>query len=63
VAFFAPFGNSRYFFPWRPIRVSPLGVRAFLSATGVRVLRSELQWIWTPAVLVAVLLTLLCRSA
>jgi inner membrane protein len=63
VAFFAPFGNSRYFFPWRPIRVSPLGVRAFLSATGVRVLRSEWQWIWTPAVLVAVLLTLLRRSA
>jgi inner membrane protein len=45
VAFFAPFENSRYFFPWRPIRVSPLSVSAFLSATGVRVLRSEVQWI------------------
>jgi inner membrane protein len=62
VAFFAPFENSRYFFPWRPIRVSPLSVSAFLSATGVQVLRSELQWIWLPAALVAGLLTLLRRS-
>jgi inner membrane protein len=62
VAFFAPFENSRYFFPWRPIRVSPISVSAFLSATGVRVLRSELQWIWLPAGWVAVLLTLLRRS-
>jgi inner membrane protein len=62
VAFFAPFENSRYFFPWRPIRVSPLSMGAFLSATGVRVLRSEVQWIWLPAVMVAVLLTWLCRS-
>jgi inner membrane protein len=62
VAFFAPFENSRYFLPWRPIRVSPISVSAFLSATGVRVLRSELQWIWLPAVSVAVLLTLLRRS-
>ena len=62
VAFFAPFENSRYFFPWRPIHVSPMSVSAFLSATGVRVLRSEVQWIWLPAALVAVLLTLLRRS-
>jgi inner membrane protein len=62
VAFFAPFENSRYFFPWRPIRVSPVSVSAFLSATGVRVLRSELRWIWLPAALVAGLLTLLRRS-
>jgi inner membrane protein len=62
VAFFAPFENRRYFFPWRPIRVSPISVSAFLSATGVRVLRSELQWIWLPAVLAAGLLTWLRRS-
>jgi inner membrane protein len=62
VAFFAPFENSRYFFPWRPIRVSPISVSAFLSATGVQVLQSELQWIWLPAALVAGLLTLLRRS-
>jgi inner membrane protein len=62
VAFFAPFNNRRLFFPWRPIRVSPISVSAFLSATGIRVLRSEVQWVWLPAVLVAGLLTLLRRS-
>jgi inner membrane protein len=41
VAFFAPFENRRSFFSWCPMRVSPIRVRAFLSATGVRVMRSE----------------------
>ena len=63
VAFFAPLVNSRYFFPWRPIRVSPVSVSAFLSATGVRVLRSEVQWIQPPAVMAAVLLTRLTVKA
>ena len=26
VAFFSPFNNDRYFFPFRPIKVSPLGI-------------------------------------
>ena len=30
VAFLAPFDDTRYFFPWRPIRVSPLW-RGFFS--------------------------------
>jgi inner membrane protein len=54
VALFAPFSNERYFFPWRPIEVSPIGAR-FFSRRGVSVLMSELQWIWIPsAALVAV---------
>src|SRR5215831_17341274 len=48
VAFFSPFQNKRYFFPWRPILVSPIGVASFLSETGLRVLWSELQWVWFP---------------
>jgi inner membrane protein len=63
VAFFAPFENSRYFFPWRPIRVSPMSVSVFLSAAGIRVLRSKSQWNWLPAALIAGLLPLPCRSA
>jgi inner membrane protein len=55
VAFFAPFTNSRYFFRWTPIRVSPIGISNFLSARGLAVVRSELMWIWLPtAVLAAV---------
>lgn len=55
VAFFSPFSNQRYFFPWQVIRVSPIGIVPFLSRRGVSVLTSELRWIWTPSVVFAVL--------
>jgi inner membrane protein len=61
VAFFAPFDNARYFFPWRPIRVSPISFSAFFSPTGLRVLSSELQWIWLPATGFAALMLLVRR--
>jgi inner membrane protein len=61
VAFFSPFNNRRYFLPWRPIHVSPIGVTRFFSHRGLTVWQSELLWIWLPtAVLVA--LALLVRS-
>ena len=50
VAFFAPFDNSRYFFPWRPIKVSPIGAGKFFSEWGLRVLWSELLWIGLPCI-------------
>lgn len=53
VAFFAPFDNHRYFFSWRPIRVSPIGVGRFFSDRGLAVLRSEFLWIWIPAGILA----------
>lgn len=49
VAFFAPFDDTRYFFPFRPVVVSPLGILPFFSAWGMRVIASELRWIWLPA--------------
>jgi len=55
VAFFSPFSNARYFFPVRPIRVSPIGLRAFVSGDGLAVLASEVRWVWVPsAVLMAI---------
>ena len=53
VAFFAPFDTTRYFFPWRPIPVSPLVTR-FFSDWGWRVFTAELTLIWLPAALVIV---------
>ena len=50
VAFFAPFSNERYFLPWRPIEVSPIGFD-FFSARGIAVLWSEIKWIWIPSAL------------
>lgn len=41
VAFFSPFSNHRYFFPWRPIMVSPLGISAFFSWRGLFILLNE----------------------
>jgi inner membrane protein len=55
VALLAPFDNRRYFFPWRPIQVSPIGMAVF-SRWGLRALTSEMVWVWLPlgAVLLAV---------
>lgn len=51
VAFFAPFDPRRFFWPWRPIEVSPIGVGSFLSARGIAVLKSEAVWIGIPSLL------------
>jgi inner membrane protein len=59
VAFFSPFNNERYFLPWRPIRVSPIGVGRFFTERGWTVLQSELLWIWVPSALLAALVWLL----
>ena len=48
VAAFWPWDETRYFLPWRPIRVSPFSPSAFLSARGAAVLASEFCWIWLP---------------
>jgi inner membrane protein len=49
VGFFAPFSNKRYFFPYRPIEVSPIGISSFFSYRGFEVLLSELRWVWLPS--------------
>ena len=49
IAFFSPFDSTRYFLPWRPLQVSPIGLPAFLSFRGLDVLISEFVWIWIPA--------------
>ena len=59
VAFLSSFDNSRYFFPWRPIRVSPIAVGRFFSPRGYLVLQSELLWLWLPAGLFAGLVWML----
>jgi inner membrane protein len=61
IAFFSPFDTTRYFLPWRPILVSPIGVARFFSPRGLAVLDSELLWVWLPAGLVASMAFLLRR--
>jgi inner membrane protein len=52
VAFFAPFDDTRYFFPFRPIKVSPIGL-SFFSDRGLDVIWSELLWLCIPATIIA----------
>lgn len=53
IAFFSPFSHRRRFLPWRVIEVSPLRPSALFSYRGLRVLQSELRWVWVPCVLAA----------
>lgn len=63
VAFLSPFNNQRYFFPWTPVLVAPIGAVRFFSARGWAVLQSELLWVWLPAlVFVALYLRYLRRT-
>lgn len=55
VAFFSPWDNTRYFFPWRPIAVSPIGVGNFFSEWGQRVLLNEIIWIGIPSAIYIIL--------
>ena len=56
VALLAPFDERRFFFPFRPIAVSPLGISAFFTARGLAVTGSELLWVWLPAATLGLLL-------
>ena len=48
IALFSPFDMTRYFSPWRPLRVSPIGISAFFTSWGRSVLVSEIIWLWLP---------------
>jgi len=50
-----PLTAHRYFFPWRPIHVSPIGMR-FFSGHSAPLITSELLWVWLPAALLSIAL-------
>ena len=54
IALLSPFDDTRYFFPLRPILVSPIGITQFISRWGLMTLKSELLWIWVPSLIVVV---------
>lgn len=61
VGFFIPFSDARYFFPWRHIKVSPIGISRFFSEWGKQVIISELKYIVLPCLLVLLFLYLFKR--
>ncbi len=58
IAFFSPFDNARYFLPWQPIQVSPIGVAAFFSEWGLQVISSEFIWVGLPCLALLILFKL-----
>jgi inner membrane protein len=62
IALGAPVDNTRYFFPFRPIAVAPIGLRGLLSPGMGRVIITELVWVWAPAAVVGFLGLALQRS-
>ncbi len=54
VEFWWPFNETRYFFPFRKIRVSPIGIQNFFSERAFIVLKSEIIYIWIPCLFMGV---------
>jgi len=52
VALFWPFSAERFFFPYRPILVSPIGA-GFFSERGLQVMGSEICWVGLPSLALA----------
>ena len=55
IAILFPFDNARYFFPWRPIVVSPISVASFISRWGLVVIKNEILWVWFPSFLLVII--------
>jgi inner membrane protein len=62
IALFAPFDNTRYFLPWTPIEVSPIGISRFFSAWGLRVMVSEFLLVWLPSMALVLVVKLIRRK-
>ena len=57
IAVLSPFDTSRYFAPWRPIQVSPIGGLGVLFTTmGIRALLTEFFLLWVPGFLLMCLI-------
>ncbi len=52
VAFFSPFSNKRYLFPWKPLIACPLTIRDFFSEWGKIVAINEFICIWIPSFII-----------
>lgn len=64
VGFLIPFDNERYFFSFRGIKVSPLGIENFFSEWGFKVILSEFKYIAMPCLFVLSVLIVIkkCRK-
>ncbi len=61
VGFFIPFDNERYFFPYRIIKVSPIGIDKFFSNWGMQVILSELKYLIIPCLIILISLSFITK--
>jgi len=62
IAFFWPFSEERFFFPFRPVQSSPLSVARFFSKWGVAVMKSEFIWVWIPCIFLLIINTFIRKE-
>lgn len=62
VGFFIPFNKERFFFPFREIIVSPLGVDRFFSSWGFQVILTEFKFIFLPCFIIFVIATMVKKN-
>jgi inner membrane protein len=63
IALLSPFDRTRYFFPWQPIQVSPIGGLARIGRWGPPVFGSEIIWVWLPVGVVVGLVAVLRKAS
>ncbi len=49
IGFWVPFSSERFFFPFQPLEVSPIGLEAIWRGPMLRVMLSEILYVWLPA--------------
>lgn len=61
IAFFSPFVMTRYFLPWRPLAVSPIGILDFTAGRLRDVLVTEFYFVILPSLVFLLVATLIRR--
>ena len=63
IALLSPFDSTRYFFPWTPVQVAPIGIISMFSLWGIQVLVSEARWVWLPLSLIALVVMVIRNNS
>lgn len=63
IAFLWPWSDERYFLRYQVIEVSPIGPSQFFSRWGMKVILSELRWVWLPCVFMGLGLAIILRRS
>ncbi len=61
VSYLWPFSTHRFFAPWQPIRVSPIG-SGFFGWRGLETLKSEAMWVVVPCMVTVAIAVILRRG-